>query len=72
MAVVDLNDLRKPEPEAEPQVPPPVQQALMGALIGYSEWLDVNGLLKNPKRDDKRTHADLIGEFIEGKGRKPL
>lgn len=60
--------------EAYPIAKPIVtaEQIVIGALLNYSEWLDVNGLLKAPKKNDRRSHDDLISEFIEGKGRKAL
>lgn len=31
----------------------------------YSEWLDVAGLMKKPKKKDRRTHEDLVTEYLE-------
>lgn len=38
----------------------------------YSEWLDVNGLMKSPKQSgDPRTHEELVKAFKAGHGRRP-
>lgn len=34
----------------------------------FSEWLDSNGLMKNPGIRDRRTHGDLAREFLGADG----
>lgn len=47
-----------------------------GALLGYSEWLDVNGALRPVKANDPgvrglRSHPALVTAFLGNKGRQP-
>lgn len=42
-----------------------VKQIVRDATLLYSEWLDSEQkLMKKPKRNDHRTHEDLVNEFF--------
>lgn len=34
-------------------------------LLSFSEWLDTEGLMAAPKRDDHRSHEDIAREFLD-------
>ena len=38
---------------------------LQSTLLAYSEWLDSEGLVIGDNGEDKRTHNELVDEFIE-------
>lgn len=42
-----------------------VKQIIRDTVFLYSEWLDSEGLLKKPKKDDLRSHDNLVSEFID-------
>lgn len=47
-----------------------VHNSLATLLTLYSEWLDVNDLMKSPKQSgDPRTHDQLVKAFQAGHGR---
>ncbi|MDM1863501.1 hypothetical protein ACM0BB_21985 [Mycobacteroides abscessus subsp. abscessus] len=48
-----------------------VKTIILDELLFYSEWLDSNGLMKKPKKKDKRAHSDLILEHLESRNRCP-
>ena len=33
-------------------------------ILGYSEWLDTEKLARRPRRNDTRSHEDLVSEFL--------
>lgn len=37
-----------------------------GRLLLFSEWLDVNRFMPEPAEGDRRTHDELVGEFLDG------
>lgn len=44
------------------------QEDLKMLLLLFSEWLDSDEkLMRKPKRTDKRTHSDLVDQFIKGR-----
>lgn len=44
-----------------------MQKQLEEILLEFSEWLDGEGLMRgeDEKPDDKRTHEQLVDDFIE-------
>lgn len=41
----------------------PVSQ-VAADLLDFSEWLDTQGLLTRPSLADRRTHEDLVDEYL--------
>lgn len=42
-----------------------IERAVRSVLLAYSEWLDGENLMVEPVGDDKRSHDDLVSEFLK-------
>ncbi len=42
-----------------------VKELIRDAVFRYSEWLDSEGLIKEPKKNDIRSHDCLVSEFLD-------